>query len=153
MSAEYLKVLKEQIAGYAGTWKEVVALTPSYARLMFHLLRSPRLAPRHRLWVDAAIAYLVSPNDVIPEEEVGPYGYVDDIFCCAYVANRVARELGWEAIEEGWTGDGSAREASERVLAREQELLGDNGDDVLKFAGLYEPPESRSRFAVALRTA
>jgi uncharacterized membrane protein YkvA (DUF1232 family) len=146
MSAEYLKALKEQVAGYAGTWKEVVALAPSYARLMFHLLRNPRLASRHRLWVDAAIAYLVSPHDVIPEGEVGPYGYVDDIFCCAYVADRVARELGWDQVEEGWTGDGTARDVSERVLAREQELLGHIGDDVLKFAGLYDlERESRLR--------
>ncbi len=138
MSAEYVKTLREQVAGYAGIWKEVIALAPSYARLMFNLLRNPRLAPRHRLWVDAAIAYLVSSDDVIPEGKLGPYGYVDDIFCCAYVAHRVARDLGWEALEEEWTGRGTAREESERVLAREQELLGWNGDDVLKFAGLYE---------------
>ena len=138
MSAEYLKALKEQVTGYAGMWKEVIALAPSYARLMFHLLRNPRLASRHRLWVDAAIAYLVSPHDVIPEGEVGPYGYVDDIFCCAYVANRVARDLGWEQLEEGWTGAGTARDVSEGVLAREHELLGHIGDDVLKFAGLYD---------------
>jgi uncharacterized membrane protein YkvA (DUF1232 family) len=138
MSAEYLRALREQVAGYAGTWKDVVVLAPSYARLMFHLLRNPRLASRHRLWVDAAIAYLVSPHDVIPEGEVGPYGYVDDIFCCAYVANRVAYDLGWDQIEEGWEGDGSARDISERILAREQELLGHIGDDVLKFAGLYD---------------
>lgn len=138
MSAEYLRALARQVGGYAGIWKEVIALTPSYARLMFHLLRNPRLAPRHRLWVDAAIAYLVSADEVIPEAEVGPYGYIDDIFCCAYVAHRVASELGWEAVEEGWSGDGSAREASERVLAREQELLGTSGDDVLKYAGLLD---------------
>lgn len=138
MSAEYLRALREQVAGYAGIWREVIALAPSYARLMFHLLRNPRLASRHRLWVDAAIAYLVSSDEVIPEAEVGPYGYIDDIFCCAYVAHRLASELGWEAVEEGWTGGGSARDASERVLARELELLGTNGDDVLKYAGLFE---------------
>ncbi|MFQ5890135.1 MAG: YkvA family protein [Gemmatimonadota bacterium] len=138
MAADYMQALKEQVAGYAGTLREVVLLAPVYGMLMFHLLSDPRLSAHHRLWVDAAIAYLVSPNDVIPENEVGPYGYLDDIFCCAYVASRIADEIGWEVVEEGWTGRGSAHEVSQQVLAREQELLGTAGDDVLRFAGLYE---------------
>jgi uncharacterized membrane protein YkvA (DUF1232 family) len=105
---------------------------------MFNMLKDPRLSQEQRLWVGAATAYLVSPNDVIPESEVGPYGYLDDIFCCAYVAHRIGQQLGWEVIEEGWTGDRSAHEVSRTVLAREQELLGDVGDDVLRFAGLHD---------------
>ncbi|MFQ5689636.1 MAG: YkvA family protein [Gemmatimonadota bacterium] len=138
MAADYLQMLKEQVAKYAGTLRDVVILAPVYGMLMFHLLRDPRLSNEHRLWVDAAIAYLVSPDDVIPEEEVGPYGYLDDIFCCAYVANRIGQELGWDVLEDGWTGERSAHEVSQSVLAREQELLGYAGDDVLRYAGLYE---------------
>lgn len=133
---DYLQLLREQVAKYAGTFRDVVLLAPAYAALMIHLLSDPRLSREHRLWVDAAIAYLVSPNDVIPEEKVGPYGYLDDIFCCAYVASRVAEELGWEVVEEGWRGESTAHEVSARLLARERELLGDAGDDVLRFAGL-----------------
>ncbi len=146
MATEYLQMLKEQVARYAGTLRDVVVLAPVYGMLMFHLLKDPRLSQEQRLWVDAAIAYLVSPNDVIPEAEVGPYGYVDDIFCCAYVAVRIGEQLGWEILEEGWTGDGSAHEVSRTVIAREHELLGDAGDDVLRFAGLYErdAPEPES---------
>lgn len=135
---DYLQLLREKVGKYAGTFRDIVLLAPVYAVLMFHLLNDPRLGREHRLWVDAALAYLVSPNDVIPEEEFGGYGYLDDIFCCAYVANRIAEELGWELIEEGWTGEDSAYEVSARLLAREQELLGHAGDDVLRFAGLLE---------------
>ncbi|MFQ5678220.1 MAG: YkvA family protein [Gemmatimonadota bacterium] len=142
MAADYLQMLKEQVARYAGALRDVVLLAPAYAMLMFHLLNDPRLTRQHRLLVDAAIAYLVSPDDVIPEAEVGPYGYLDDIFCCAYVAHRIGEELGWEILEEGWTGEKSAHEISHLVLAREHELLGDVGDDVLRFAGLYEGEEA-----------
>ena len=138
MSADYLHLLKEQVTRYAGTLRDVVLLAPVYGMLMFNLLKDPRLSHEQKLWVDAAIAYLVSPNDVIPESEVGPYGYLDDIFCCAYVTQRIGEQLGWEVIEEGWTGDRSALEVSQTVLAREQELLGDVGDDVLRFAGLHD---------------
>ena len=54
----------------------------------------------------------------------------------AVPAARIAEELGWEVVEEGWTGESSALEVSKNVLAREHELLGYAGDDVLRFAGL-----------------
>lgn len=138
MASDYLQMLREQVTRYAGALRDVVVLAPVYGMLMFHLLNDPRLSREHRLWVDAAIAYLVSPDDVIPEGELGPYGYLDDIFCCAYVANRIGEELGWEVLEEGWTGDRSVHEVSQSLLGREQELLGLAGDDVLRFAGLFE---------------
>lgn len=136
MDNEYLRILKEEVGRYMGALRDVVLLAPAYAVLMFHLLNDPRLTRQHRLLVDAAIAYLVSPNDVIPEEQVGPYGYLDDIFCCAYVANRIAGDLGWDVLEESWAGEGSAHEVSQALLGREQELLGTTGEDVLRFAGL-----------------
>lgn len=141
MATEYLQVLKERVSRYAGTLRDVVLLAPVYGMLMFHLMKDPRLTQEQRLWVDAAIAYLVSPDDVIPEPEgeFGAYGYVDDIFCCAYVATRIAEQWGWDLVEEGWTGEKSARNVSESLIARERELLGDVGDEVLRFAGLVEP--------------
>ena len=38
-----------------------------------------------RLEISAAIAYYVAPDDIIPEEIYGPYGYIDDIFISVYV--------------------------------------------------------------------
>jgi len=144
MPSDYLQMLRDQCSRYGGALRDVIILAPVYGMLMFHLLRDPRLQPEHRLWVDAAIAYLVSPDDVIPEEQFGPYGYLDDIFCCAYVANRLGEALGWDVVEEGWTGESSAHDVSQRLLSRERELLGDIGDDVLRFAGLLDPRRERS---------
>jgi uncharacterized membrane protein YkvA (DUF1232 family) len=106
MENQYLRTLKDEVARYMGALRDVVVLAPSYGMLMFHLLNDPRLTRKHRLLVDAAIAYLVSSDDVIPEDQVGPYGYLDDIFCCAFVANRIGHDLGWEVLEEAWAGDG-----------------------------------------------
>lgn len=138
MRSVYLQGLGEQVAKYAGTLRDVVILAPVYGMLMFTLMKDPRLNRQQRLWVDAAIAYLVSPDDVIPEEEVGAYGFLDDVFCCAYVTHRIGEELGWDVVEEHWTGERSALEVSNGLLARERELLGGAGDDVLEFAGLLD---------------
>ena len=140
MPSVYLQVLRDQVTRYAGALRDVVLLAPVYGLLMFNLMKDPRLTQEQRLWVDAAIAYLVSPDDVIPEDEgeFGAYGFVDDIFCCAYVATRIAEDLGWDVVEEGWTGDTPVRNVSQILIAREREIIGDVGDEVLRFAGLYE---------------
>jgi len=139
MAIDYLQLVGEQVAKYVGTLRDVIILAPVYGLLMFTLMKDPRLTREQRFWVDAAIAYLVSPDDVIPEDEVGPYGYLDDVFCCAFVAYRIGEELGWDVVEEHWTGTRSVLDVSRRVLAREQEMLGDAGDDILRFAGLLDP--------------
>ncbi|MCY3698825.1 MAG: DUF1232 domain-containing protein [Gemmatimonadetes bacterium] len=138
MPSAYLQGMKDQVARYAGTLRDVVILAPVYGLLMFTLMKDPRLTRQQRILVDAAIAYLVSPDDVIPEDEVGPYGFLDDVFCCAYVTHRIGEELGWDVVEEHWTGERSALEVSNNLLARERELLGGAGDDVLEFAGLLD---------------
>lgn len=149
MSTDYLEGLKEQVGAYDGTWKDVVRLTPAFAELMFKLLADPRLKREHKLLVDAAIAYLVSPDDIIPEKDFGAYGYVDDLFCCAYVSNRIAIDRGWEILEESWPDDGSVHELVDRILAREHELLGHAGDDVLRYAGLFEPDDAGGPQSIA----
>tara|TARA_Y100000588_G_C13640533_1_gene663536 strand:- start:32 stop:511 length:480 start_codon:yes stop_codon:yes gene_type:complete len=138
MRSDYLQLLRKQVGKYAGTLRDVVILAPVYGMLMFTLMKDPRLSREQRLLVDAAIAYLVSPDDVIPEDEVGSYGYLDDVFCCAYVAQQLGEELGWEVVQEHWTGEQSVLEVSRGLLARERELLGDSGDDILRFAGLLD---------------
>ncbi len=145
--SDFIQALEDQVARYAGTQKDVVLLAPAYGSLMLHLLNDPRVSRDQRLLVDAALAYLVSPDDVIPEEKVGAYGYLDDIFCCAYVAMRIAEDLGWDVLEEGWSGDSSAHDVSERLLGREQELLGTAGDEVLRFAGLLDGEEDEEEGA------
>ena len=85
MRSDYLHLLRKQVGKYAGTLRDVVILAPVYGMLMFTLMKDPRLSREQRLLVDAAIAYLVSPDDVIPEDEVGSYGYLDDVFCLSLI--------------------------------------------------------------------
>ena len=47
-----------------------------------------------------AIAYYVTPDDVIPEQIYGPYGYIDDIYLSSYVLKMVANLHGYEFIEK-----------------------------------------------------
>jgi uncharacterized membrane protein YkvA (DUF1232 family) len=46
-----------------------------------------------------AIAYYVTPDDVISEQIYGPYGYIDDIYLSSYVLKMVASHHGYDFIK------------------------------------------------------
>ncbi|MGH7545998.1 MAG: DUF1232 domain-containing protein [Gemmatimonadota bacterium] len=135
---DFTNVVRENVSDYRG-WFDVVRWAPIFAATLLVLANDPRLQHRHRQWVNAAIAYFVTPDDVLSEEAHGAYGYLDDIFVSAYVSDRIAREVGWSVIDEAWKGDLPARDIARSVLEREQELLGDQGEEALRSAGLLGP--------------
>lgn len=132
---DFTNVVRENVSEYRG-WFDIVRWAPIFAATLMVLANDPRLQPRHRHWVNAAIAYFVTPDDVVSEEAHGAYGYLDDIFVSAYVSDRIAREVGWNVIDEAWKGERAARDVARSVLEREQELLGDQGEEALRVAGL-----------------
>jgi uncharacterized membrane protein YkvA (DUF1232 family) len=132
------KLLEENIAGYEGRHDDLIYQAPAFYRLLTHLLDDPRLPRELRPLVLAAIAYFILPVDVIPEELEGPYGYVDDIWLCAFVAERVRREVeSDEILVTHWDGEGAVVPLVEELLAGEEDLLGDKGDLIFGYIG-YE---------------
>ena len=115
------ELLEEDIADYEGRHDELIYQAPAFYRLLTRLLDDARLPKRLRPLVLAAIAYFILPVDIIPEELEGPYGYVDDIWLCAFVAERVRQEVGGEEIlVENWDGEAPVVELVEELLAEEE---------------------------------
>lgn len=83
----------------------------------------------------AAVAYFVLPADVIPEDLDCPYGYVDDIFLCALIAQRVMEELGDEIVVQNWDGEAPPIELVEDILAAEDDLIGEFRAKILNYIG------------------
>lgn len=135
---EFSSVVKENVSDYRGSFFSAVKWAPIFAATLMTLSKDPRLLDRHRTMVHAAIAYFVTPDDAIPEEEVGPYGYLDDNLVSAYVMKRIAGEVGWPVIEDAWSGEGGVREITLEMIDRERELLGDLGQEALQNAGVLE---------------
>jgi uncharacterized membrane protein YkvA (DUF1232 family) len=89
--------------------------------------------------VSCAIAYFIIPADVISEEIHGPYGYIDDIFFCALVANEIIKRTGDpHLLVENWEGEGNIAELVEEMLQKEEELIGSNKKLILSYTGLSE---------------
>ena len=135
---DFTQVVKENVAGYRGLFSSAIRWAPIFAATLMTLSQDPRLGYRHRTMVNAAIAYFVATDDAVPEDEFGPYGYIDDNLVSAYVFTRIARDVGWNVIEEAWRGEEPARQVTQEILDREVELLGDLGEEALLVAGLLD---------------
>lgn len=141
---DFAQVVKDNVSEYRGWFSSAVRWAPIFAATLMALSQDPRLQHRHRTWVNAALAYFVAPDDAVPEEEHGAYGYLDDNFVSAYVMARIAREVGWTPIEEAWSGDQAAREVIRDLLDREHELLGVLGEEALLAAGVLDRRRDRA---------
>jgi uncharacterized membrane protein YkvA (DUF1232 family) len=130
------QLLEEEIAVYEGRHDDLIYQAPALYRLLTRLLDDPLLPGRLRPLVIAAVAYFILPADVIPEDIHGPYGFVDDIFLCAFVAERVLRETGSEALlVENWDGEGSIVRLVQDILAQEESLIGNERQQILSYIG------------------
>ena len=63
---------------------------------------------------------------------------MDDIWLCAFVADRVQKEVGGDDIlVSHWDGEGAVIPLIEEVLNGEKNLIGDKGDLIFGYIG-YE---------------
>ena len=72
----------------------------------------------------------------------GPYGYVDDIWLCAYVADVVRQQLDDEAIlVENWDGEAAILPLVREIMDKEHDLIGDERDRILWYTGCAQVVE------------
>ncbi len=127
--------LKEEIGGYKGKFDKIIYHVPEVYELMVNLLEE-NLEKEYKLMVAAALGYFVAPRDVIPEEIYGPYGYLDDLFICAYVLLKIKEKYGWEIIERNWNGVGDIQEILPQIYEDSKKAVGDKEKEVLEYVGL-----------------
>jgi uncharacterized membrane protein YkvA (DUF1232 family) len=133
------ELLEAEIAQYEGRHDDLIYLAPDFYRLLTRLLDDPQLPRGLRPLISSAIAYFILPADIISEELHGPYGYVDDIWLCAYVADVVRGQLGDAAILEGnWGGEAPLLPLLDEILEKEDDLIGDQRDRILWYTGCAE---------------
>lgn len=131
-------LLEEDISSYKGELSDLISNAPALYRLMTRLLDDPALPREMSQLVIAAIAYFILPEDVIPEDKYGPRGYVDDLFLCAFVADRVMKRAGSEEIlARNWDGKTPIIPLIKDILSREKELLGNQKGKIMDYIG-YE---------------
>lgn len=130
------QLLQDDIARYEGRHDDLIYQAPALYRLLCSLLDDKRLPGRLRPLVSSAIAYFILPGDVIPESINGPYGFVDDIWLCAWALDAVRKETGRDDIlSENWDGEAPLFPLMSDILAQEDQLIGKAREKILAYTG------------------
>ena len=102
--------------------RELATLIPNLVLLFKGLLQDPRVSRRNKAWLWFAVAWLVSPIDLIPEF-IPFLGPLDDAVVAALVLRHVLRTTDRSVLTVHWRGDpatldvitGSRSDPSERT--------------------------------------
>jgi uncharacterized membrane protein YkvA (DUF1232 family) len=101
--------------GAKRTLTEVIRQIPLYLKLFAGLFTDRRVSALDKVLVGAAIAYVVSPFDLIPD--VIPFlGQVDDVFLITTALQRLITNAGRHVMLDHWGG--SKAELSELNVER-----------------------------------
>ena len=80
----------ESNTGKNKQWSEYILLAPDLFHLLTKLSIDKELPESKKVKLYAAIAYFISPIDLLPEAFFGPVGFLDDIALSAYVFGDLA---------------------------------------------------------------
>jgi uncharacterized membrane protein YkvA (DUF1232 family) len=131
-------LLEQEVLDYIGKNSEIISQAPAFYRLMTRMLGDRELPGNMSQLVIAAIAYFILPDDAIPEDKVGPLGFLDDIFLCAFAADKVRKDVGSDDILiRNWDGSTPVVPLIENILESEKELIGDKKQTIMDYIG-YE---------------
>ena len=81
-----------------------IAELPRFLRLLWGLITDSRVATLDKLLVAGAIAYIVTPIDLIPDF-VPFLGEVDDVYLLVLALRRLLQNAGRSVMLAHWTGD------------------------------------------------
>ena len=92
------------LAGRRVEAKQLARLLPDLATLLRGLLRDPRVPRGSRVLVGLAVAWVVSPIDLLPEflPVIGP---LDDVIVVTLVLRHLVKRAGPEVVRDHWRGD------------------------------------------------
>jgi uncharacterized membrane protein YkvA (DUF1232 family) len=105
-------------------YAELLLLAPDLFHLLTRLLLDRRIPAGEKAALGGAIAYFISPIDLLPEALLGPAGYVDDVALAAYVLSRLINAGHGAVAKELWAGDRDLLEAIQRILEVADEMVG-----------------------------
>jgi len=108
----------------ANKWSDYILLAPDIFHLLCKLSIDKEVPSGKKVKLVAAIAYFISPIDLIPEGLVGPIGYLDDIAISAYILNDLINEVDPQIIRKHWAGEQDILNLVKTILANADKMIG-----------------------------
>ena len=119
-------------------YDDLLIYTPKFYELLVHIMHDPRIDWQIKLMINSALAYFVVPNDVIPEDEYGAVGYIDDLFLCSHVLVEIKNKVSEELLTEYWDENDDICNLVDDVNKRTKKIIKDKYNEILNFVGFKE---------------
>jgi uncharacterized membrane protein YkvA (DUF1232 family) len=94
---------------------KAIAAIPNLTKLGYRLMRDPRVPVKQKAFLGAALAYMVSPVDIIPDF-IPFLGRADDLVILAFALNAMFDAAGEALVQEHWDGTGDVLEIVSGVI-------------------------------------
>jgi len=120
---EVLDQWARDIGGGQG-YAEHIPKAPSLLRLLENLALEEAVPAQNKAQIAVVMAYFSAPRDTMPEEMVGPCGYVDDVALAALVADEIASSTGEEVVRRCWPGEADPTSVISDILGFARYAIG-----------------------------
>jgi len=130
VSEDFYQAMRKRIRawlekkGKAFRYADVLLAGPDLLHLLSKLALDGRVPAIQKAKIAAAMAYFVSPIDLVPEGVFGPAGLVDDVALAAYVLDGFVNAGYGEIAKEHWAGHEDLLIVIQRVLGVADAALG-----------------------------
>lgn len=118
--------------GKSSKWSEYLLLAPDLFHLLVKLAMDKEVPSSEKAKIAGALAYFISPIDLIPEALFGPIGYLDDVALAAYVVNSVMKNCDPSIVRRHWAGEQDILGLVQQIVDVAADMLGNNIWDKLK---------------------
>jgi uncharacterized membrane protein YkvA (DUF1232 family) len=99
------KIARREKSEVRGRLRNFAMFLPNMAKLLAKLLRDARVPSAEKALFVAAIVYVISPFDLIPD--IFPFiGQIDDLYLVALVILRLLNRTDESVVREHWSGGG-----------------------------------------------
>jgi uncharacterized membrane protein YkvA (DUF1232 family) len=95
--------------------KEAALALPNLVKLLGRLMRDPRVPARSKALAGAALAYVASPIDLVPDL-VPVLGRSDDVFVAIFAVHHLIRTAGEDVVIEHWSGSRDVLEVVDGLI-------------------------------------
>jgi uncharacterized membrane protein YkvA (DUF1232 family) len=137
---EFYRQFRDRVSGYSGPYAEYVLLGPDLMLLVGRLMFDPRVTAKHKAYLGAALAYVISPIDILSERQFGPAGYLDDIAILVAALNQLINEADPQIVLQHWSGSADLLAKVREILGQADQFIGKGRlDKILDGLGIRRP--------------
>jgi uncharacterized membrane protein YkvA (DUF1232 family) len=142
METSYIDYLKEKFDELVDSGKEFdreLLHLPNMVKLLCDLLDIETTDRESRVLINIALGYLLVPNDIVPEEIYGAYGYMDDMYVVCVILGSLKQRYP-DMLSRTWNGADSFDKVLDLCTFKSERFLEEKNlkEKLLRYCGLSD---------------